>query len=145
MPEFRLPRLLLDTHVWVWIMDGREGELSRPALDAVRDAGARGGLLVSVISAWEVAMLEAKGRLRFGMEAGEWVRRALAAPGVRMAELTAEVAVDSASLPGEIHGDPADRMLVATARRQGATLVTRDARILDYASAGYLSVLDATP
>jgi PIN domain nuclease of toxin-antitoxin system len=53
--------------------------------------------------------------------------------------------VDSARLPGDLHGDPADRMLVATARRVGATLVTRDGRILDYADGGHLSVLDATP
>jgi PIN domain nuclease of toxin-antitoxin system len=145
MREIAIPPLLLDTHVWIWVMEGREREMCGDAVEAVRAGAARGGLLVSAISAWEVAMLEAKGRVRFGMEVGEWVRRALTAPGVRLAELTPQVAVDSARLPGSIHGDPADRILVSTARRSGATLVTRDRLILDYASAGYLSVLDATP
>ncbi|HET6764908.1 MAG TPA: type II toxin-antitoxin system VapC family toxin [Longimicrobiaceae bacterium] len=145
MPELRIPPLLLDTHIWIWAMDGRGGEMSAAALEAVHAASARGGLLVSAISAWEVAMLQAKGRLRLGMDTAEWVRRALAAPGVRVAELTPQVAVDSAELPGEVHGDPADRILMATARQTGATLVTRDGRILDYARSGYLAVLDATP
>ncbi|MDB4949017.1 MAG: hypothetical protein JWM27_1666 [Gemmatimonadetes bacterium] len=95
--------------------------------------------------AWEVAMLEAKGRVRFAMDAAGWVRRGLAAPGGRQAELTPEVAVDGARLLGGMHGDPADRMIVATARRSGASLVTRDGRIVDYADAGHLSVLDVTP
>jgi PIN domain nuclease of toxin-antitoxin system len=140
-----IPPLLLDTHVWIWLMDGLERELGRRALEEIRATSARGGLLVSAISVWEVAMLEAKGRVRFGLEVGEWVRRGLAAPGLSLAELTPEAALDSARLPGEIHGDPADRILVATARRLGATLVTRDAKILEYASSGYLSVLDAAP
>jgi PIN domain nuclease of toxin-antitoxin system len=143
--EIRTSALLLDTHVWIWTLDGRLGEMSPRAVEEVRAASGRGGLLVSTISAWEVAMLEAKGRIRFCMDAGEWVRRGLAAPGVRLAELTPEVAVESARLPGDIHGDPADRMIVATARRLGATLATRDGRILDYAAAGHLSVLDVTP
>lgn len=144
MPDLpRLPPLLLDTHVWIWLMDGAERELGRGALDAVREASVRGRVLVSAISVWEVAMLEAKGRLRFSLEVGEWVRRALAAPGLRLADLSPEIAVESSRLPGEVHGDPADRILMATARRLGAALVTRDGRILEYARAGHLATVDA--
>ncbi|HEX2091999.1 MAG TPA: type II toxin-antitoxin system VapC family toxin [Longimicrobiaceae bacterium] len=144
MPE--LPaRLLLDTHVWIWLMEGAAAEVAPSVLERIRQASARGMVLVSAISAWEVAMLAAKGRIRLAMEVGEWVRRGLAAPGVRLAELSPEILVESTRLPGEVHGDPADRMLIATARRVGAALVTRDAAILAYARDGHLAVVDATP
>lgn len=142
---FIVPPLLLDTHVWIWLMDGMEREMGAEALEMVRVASARGRVMVSAISVWEVAMLDAKGRVRFSMEAGEWVRRALGAPGLRLAALSPEIAVESARLPGTAHGDPADRILIATARLAGATLVTRDGKILEYARSGHLSVLDAAP
>jgi PIN domain nuclease of toxin-antitoxin system len=147
MPTRSLPPrpLLLDTHVWIWVMDGMTRELGRNAVDAVARAGAGGRVLVSAISVWEVAVLEAKGRVRFALDVAEWVRRALNAPGVRLAELTPEIAVDSARLSADVHGDPADRILIATARRAGATLVTRDPKIVDYGRQGLLSVLDAAP
>lgn len=137
--------LLLDTHIWIWMVEGLPGEIGHAAQNAVMEAGAVGRVLVSPISVWEVGMLEAKGRIRFSIEAGEWVRRALAAPGVHLSPLTPEVALDSTRLPGPVHGDPADRILIATARRVGATLVTRDTKILDYGRQGLLNVIDATP
>jgi len=137
--------LLLDTHIWIWVLEGAVPEIGHAAQNAVMEAGAIGKVLVSAISVWEVGMLEAKGRIRFSLEVGEWVRRALAAPGVHLAPLTPEIALDSTRLPEPVHGDPADRILVATARRMGATLVTRDTRILDYGRQGLLSVIDATP
>ena len=138
-------RLLLDTHVWIWMVQNAPGRIAAPVVDTMDRAAARGGLLVSAISVWEVAMLHAKGRIVLSLDLDEWVQRGLAAPGVRLAELTPEVLVESTRLPGSIHGDPADRMLVATARRMGAALVTRDGSLLSYAREGYVSVLDATP
>lgn len=138
-------RLLLDTHVWIWMAEGAVDRIAAPVVDAMRKAGERGGLLVSAISVWEVSMLQAKGRIILSLELEEWVRRALTAPGVRLAELTPDVLMESTRLPGEAHGDPADRMLLATARRLGAALVTRDTEILRYAREGYLAALDATP
>jgi PIN domain nuclease of toxin-antitoxin system len=138
------PPLLLDTHVWIWAMTGGASELGKQAAVAVDEGATTGRVLVSAISVWEVGMLEAKGRVRFSLEAGEWVRRALAAPGVHLSPLTPEVALDSSRLPEPMHGDPADRILIATARRTGATLVTRDARILEYGALGLLSVIDAS-
>jgi PIN domain nuclease of toxin-antitoxin system len=137
------PPLLLDTHVWIWAMTGAEGELGQSARSTITSAAEGGRLLVSVISVWEVGMLESKGRLHLAWEVGEWVRRALSAPGIALAPLTPEVALDSSRLPAPLHGDPADRMLIATARRTGARLVTRDAKILEYGDQGMLAVIDA--
>lgn len=143
MLSFPAPPLLLDTHVWIWVMEGATREVGPATRRAVEEAGARGRILVSAISVWEVGMLEAKGRIRFSLEIGEWVRRGLGAPGVQFSGLSPDVALGSARLPEGIHGDPADRMLIATARQTGATLVTRDHKIVDYGRQGLLSVMDA--
>jgi PIN domain nuclease of toxin-antitoxin system len=137
--------LLLDTHIWIWVLEGAVPEIGHAAQNQMTESGAMGRVLVSAISVWEVGMLEAKGRVRFSLEIGEWVRRALTAPGVRLAPLTPEIALDSTRLPEPVHGDPADRILIATARRMGATLVTRDTKIIDYGRQGLLTVIDATP
>lgn len=137
--------LLLDTHIWLWLMEGIEREIARPVTESLRAVSRSGDLLVSAISIWEVALLESKSRVRLSIEIDEWVRRGSRAPGLRVAGLSPEILIDSTRLPGRLHGDPADRMIVATARRTGATLVTRDQRILDYAGSGSLSVIDATP
>lgn len=138
-------RILLDTHVWIWMVSGEMDRIAPSAVEQIRRGAERGRLLVSAISVWEVAMLQAKGRITLSLELEEWVRRGLAAPGVRLAELSPEILVESTRLPGEPHGDPADRMLIATARRMGAALVTRDTAILGYARSGYVSVVDARP
>jgi PIN domain nuclease of toxin-antitoxin system len=117
--------LLLDTHVWLWLVGGVE-PLKRPVLSAVEGAARRGRIRVSAISVWELAMLEAKGRIRLSKDCLAWVREALSAPGTSLVPLTPEIAVETSRLPGEFHGDPADRILVATARLLGATLLTRD-------------------
>jgi len=143
MLSFPAPPLLLDTHVWIWVMEGAAREVGPATRRAVEEAGARGRVLVSAISVWEVGMLEAKGRLRLSLEIGEWVRRGLGAAGVQFQGLTPDVALASARLPEGVHGDPADRMLIATARQTGATLVTRDPKIVDYGRQGLLAVMDA--
>lgn len=124
--------LLLDTHCWVWLNTDEPRRLGEKARAVIREAASRDMLLVSVISVWEVAMLEAKGRLRMSGSCEVWVREALDLPGLRLAPLTPEIAIDSTRLPGEMRGDPADRILVATARRLGARLMTADRRLLDY-------------
>lgn len=145
MPEEATAPLLLDTHVWIWVIEGRTDEVPSSVLHAVERAQADGRVWISAISVWEVGMLEAKGRLTLSRGTRDWVRRALGIPGVRLAELSPEVALDSSSLPGTIHGDPADRILIATARHLGATMVTRDRHIVGYGEQGLLTVLDATP
>ncbi len=130
--------ILLDTHAWIWLRAGESAKLRRSSLEAIVEAARRSALKVSVVSVWEVAMLAAKGRVQLGLAAAEWVRRALDAPGLVLAELTPDIAVESSYLPGELHGDPADRMIVATARAIGATLYTKDRSILAYARHGHV-------
>jgi len=132
--------LLLDTPVWLWLVGGAE-PLKRPVLSAVEGAARRGRIRISAISVWEVAMLEAKGRIRLAKDCLAWVQEALSAPGTSLVPLTPEIAVESSRLPGEFHGDPADRILVATARLLGATLLTRDERILAYGKGKLVSVM----
>jgi len=137
--------LVLDTHVWLWAVEGATEKMSRPALAAVEDAGRHGRVAVSAISVWEVAMLEARGRISLSRPVEEWVRAALRAPGVRLLELTPEIAVESTRLPAGLHGDPADRILAASARMAGGVLATRDRALVEYARLGHLEVLDVSP
>ena len=132
--------LLLDTHVWLWLMS-REGSIKPSVIRAVEEAAQYGLVRVSAISVWEVAMLEARGRIRFSKDCLSWVNEALRAPGLGLIPLTPDIAVESSRLPGAFHGDPADRILVATARRQGAIFLTRDEKILVYGKAKHLSVM----
>lgn len=121
--------------------DRRLGAQARRAIDgAVPDVG----LLVSPITGWEVALLVKRGRLAIGRDVGVWMEMALRAPGVRPAVFDMETAVRSVELPGEFHADPADRFLIATARRLDIPLLTADGAILAYSAAGHLKVIDAS-
>jgi PIN domain nuclease of toxin-antitoxin system len=131
---------VLDTHVWIWVLEGRKKELSNATVNRIEEAAGRAELAVSAISVWEVAMLEAKGRISLSRSVDEWVAAALTAPGMRLVELSPEVALESARLPGNPPKDPADRMIVATARVLGATLVTCDEEILNYGATGHIRV-----
>lgn len=108
---------------------------------AIERSASEAGVFLSPVTAWEAALLVAKGRLRLPQSPVDWFERLLERPGMRMAPLDAAIAVDSASLPGLIHGDPADRFLIATARQFDLSLVTRDRKILAYAESGALRVL----
>lgn len=122
--------ILLDTHIWVWWVSG-DAALSQSHGELIR-AHEDSGIAVSAFSCWEVAMLFARGRLVASLPPLEWIERALTYPGGRLIELTPRIAVDATSLPGDFHRDPADRILVATARALGCPLVSADARILGY-------------
>jgi len=143
MGSVEVAPLILDTHVLIWLVNGTEGQL-KEALVADVDAASRlGRLSISAISIWEVAMLDAKGRIHLGQDCLSWVRSAVRRAGIQTVPLLPEIAVDSTRLPGEPHGDPADRLIMATARHLNATLVTRDASILQYAGGGFLHVREA--
>lgn len=135
------PLLLLDTHVWVWVMEGDIGRISEYAQQAIDDASGRGALRISAISLWEVAMLEAKGRLLLTKGCQAWLEEAIVTPGMRLMPIEADIAVESTRLPGDFHGDPADRLLVASARVNGMTLITCDQKILTYGKEGFVSVI----
>lgn len=134
--------LVLDTHAWVWLVAG-DATLSPEARDAIERDAVDGAVLVPAIAVWEVAMLDRRGRLVLGKPVLQWVEDALSAPGLDLAPFTPDVAVESARLPAPFHDDPADRMIIATARIAGATLVTRDRKILDYGARGNVAVLAA--
>lgn len=126
--------LLLDTHAVLWIDGGFR--ISDAASAAIEPARLSGGVLVSPVSAWEIGTLVRKGRLQLDVTPAAWLQRFLEQPGVRLTPLTVEAAANSASLPEPFHSDPADRLLVATARELGVPIVTRDAAILAYAATG---------
>jgi PIN domain nuclease of toxin-antitoxin system len=122
--------IILDTHTWVWWVHG-DGRLSSRQSRFIQENEAA-GLGVSAISCWEIAMLVPRKRLDFGRPALAWFAWALAYPGIRLLELSPEVAVESTEFPGDFHADPADRMIVATARVWRSVLVTSDEKILSY-------------
>jgi PIN domain nuclease of toxin-antitoxin system len=132
--------LLLDTHVWVWLEAGNN-ELSSGAREMIGVALGARLLRIAAISLWELALLASRGRVVLGKPTGLWLDAALAEPGPTIEPLNAHVAIESASLPGNLHRDHADRMIVATARVTNATLMTRDQRILDYAAHGHLTAV----
>ena len=123
--------IVLDTHIWVWWV---HGDLSLSAsIRALLDASEQAGVAVSAISCWEVAKLVERGRLTLPCPVFDWLQQALSYPGVRLIELSPRICVESTRLPGEFHRDPADQIIVATARVLDAPLVTVDGRILQYA------------
>ncbi len=123
-------KALLDTHILLW-WHGDRGRLSPEQQDVIAAAGADSPLEVSDISLWEVATLYSLGRIRLTIPLREWLDKAVAAPLVRRHGISPAVAAELASLPDSFHRDPADRILVATARVLGATLLTRDRRIVE--------------
>ena len=135
------PPFLLDTHIWIWLFEGTPGRLDSNTVKRLERAAADDDVLVSAISVWEVAMLEAAGRLTLAGDAHTWVERALDQPGVRLAPLSPSILIESTRLPGHPHRDPVDRILMATARSTGAALVTRDQQIRRYGKAGHVRVL----
>jgi len=135
--------VLLDTHALVWLMVG-DGRLSPAVAEVVQQAAATNQVYVSAITPWEIAMLVARNRLTFASDIRTWLDQALSQPGITLASLIPAIAVDSVRLPGTIHGDPADRIIVATARNLRATLVTADAKLLTYGRSGHVAVLDAS-
>ncbi len=132
--------LLLDTHVWIWLMEGRM-ELNSEQQQIIDEATQHSVVAIPAISVWEVAMLVEKGRIKLEKPLLAWVKEALALPGIELKPLTPEIAVESSQLPNGFHGDPADRMIVATSRIHQLSLMTHDQKILDYAQKEYLSVI----
>ena len=128
--------LLLDTHAWIWLVEGHP-RLPAAAVERIEQAASASQVWISAISAWETAMLVAKGRLVLACDVGQWVDL----PGLRLMDLSPAISVDSTRLPGDLHGDPADRILAATARHLGAALVTADDRLLTWAKSGHLVTL----
>lgn len=128
--------------MWFWLVTG-DPTLKGSALRTIEEAAERARVLVSVISVWEVGMLDAKGRVTLHIPCDDWVDAALGQPAMALLPITPGIAIASSRLPGDFHGDPADRMIIATARALNVPLVTRDRAILAYGRSGHLKTVRA--
>jgi PIN domain nuclease of toxin-antitoxin system len=132
--------ILLDTCAVIWIAEGEA--IARNAMALLNEANAeQAGTYVSPITAWEVGMLASRERLRLLITPQRWFARILEAPNVRLAEMPADLLIASSFLPGKPPRDPVDRIIAATARELGATLVTRDRMLLDYGEQGHVKII----
>jgi PIN domain nuclease of toxin-antitoxin system len=122
--------ILLDTHVLLFWL-GRDPRLTSAQARAIESATADAPLLVSDITLWEVATLVNRGRIRLRWPLRDWLEMAVAPPLVRRMTISPAVAAEVAELPATLHRDPADRIIVATARSAGAAVATTDRRIMD--------------
>lgn len=135
---------LIDTHIWIWYLDGATDRLPAAAVQVLRRCVAGEGLLVSDISVWEIGNKVAKRKLTLSPSVSTWLDRAGRRPGFSFIGLDRDILLSSTQLPGTVHGDPADRMLVASAMLNGVPLVTADRVIVEYAASGAgVSVCDA--
>ena len=133
--------LLWDTFTAIWIYE--KARLSPAALEAMRAAYREGvPSYISPITAWEVALLASRGRLQLLIRPERWFSNLFEVPGVRLAEMSPDVLIASSFLPGKPPKDPTDRIMAATARELGATLITRDRALLDYGAQGHVAVLE---
>ena len=135
--------VLLDTCAAIWLMNGA---LKQSVFTQILAVGAPGKVYVSPISAWEIGMLSRPrpGRaaaLEFAPDPKTWFSNLMRGPGIRPAALTADVAIEASYLPGAIHNDPADRLLVATARNMRLAIATGDEKIIAYAAAGHVEII----
>jgi PIN domain nuclease of toxin-antitoxin system len=126
--------LLLDTHVLVWSVEGDERRIGRRARGLLARAESAGAVVVSPVTLFEITALHVAGRLRLARPVERWIRETLETTGIRIAELSPPAAIDAGHIPRAALEDPADRLLVATARHLDAALMTSDARILEYAA-----------
>ena len=123
--------ILLDTHVWLWWFL-EASRLPRSTQSEIAVEESHNGILVSAISVWEIAVKSSLGKLNLPLPIDEWYEMAQAYPGITVESLNPIDAISSTRLPGEFHNDPADRILVAIARRYDIALATVDRKILSY-------------
>lgn len=134
--------VLLDTHIWIWYLNG-DSTLSTKTKKIIDASIHQNGLYVSAISIWEIAMLVSKKKITLNTSCQAWVDKSLSLPGVSLIPLTPEIAIESCYLTGDFHGDPADKMIVATARIDNLSLITRDRKIVQYCQEHAIEVLEA--
>jgi len=133
--------LLLDTCAIIWTANGDaiNAKATRAMVEAASD---KKPLYISPISAWEVGILVARGRLSIAGRVHNWFSNVLTTPGVKAAKMPEDLLIESSFLPGTPPNDPADRIIITTAREYDLTIVTRDKRILDYANAGHVKAME---
>ena len=123
--------IVLDTHAWIWWVSSPE-YLSETAKQIIDEAATGKNIFISSISAWEIAILVSRGRLKLTMNPADWVAASEALPFFDFVPVSNSIALKSVQLPGILHNDPADRIIIATAVSLGAVLVTKDEKIRNY-------------
>jgi len=134
--------IVVDTHVLIWAIQG-DRRLGSAAARVIEANGRESRVGVSAITPWEIALLTERGRLRLDRDVAEWIDTVLKLPAFRLLPIQPAIAVGSVRLPGAFTSDPADRLIVATARHHGARLLTADRAILDYGATGQVRTTDA--
>jgi PIN domain nuclease of toxin-antitoxin system len=124
--------IVLDTHAWIWFISNPD-LLSKRAKKAVNAAVEDKSILISSISAWELALLVTKKRIKLTLDVTDWIAKSESLPFIQSVPVTNSIAVKSVNLPLPLHPDPADRIIIATALSVGAPLVTKDKKLLGYA------------
>lgn len=132
--------ILLDTHVWIWFVKG-DSTLKSPARQVIEDAYNNGTIALSAISIWETAMLVSKHKLILSLPVLDWIKQAIRSTRCELIDLSTDIAVESCQLPDGFIGDPAGRIIIATARLKKLTLLTRDKHILNYGKYKYVSTM----
>ena len=127
--------IMFDTHIWLYYINDGPAKLPKTVQKAIHDTDVLG---VSIISCWEIAMLVAKERLLFSIDVQDWITQALRYKGIKLIDLTPEIAVSATRLPGEFHKDPADRIIAASCIKLGVPLVTFDRNIIQW---GYVQTI----
>lgn len=125
--------IVIDTHVLLWWFGGDRQRISQPAWDALQAEMQGGTILISSISAWEIALLSAKGRIGLSSDVSSWLEIVERVEAIQFVPVDNQIAILSAQLDGLLHKDPADRILVATSMRFLAPLVTMDDKIRNFA------------
>jgi PIN domain nuclease of toxin-antitoxin system len=137
----RVPPLLLDTCAVIWLVNSEPAAQALSVLLGAEFAEGR-PTFVSPISAWEIGLLVRLGRLRLPARPEVVFEQIQSAAGISVAAMTPNLLIASSGLPGDLHRDPADRIIIATAREYGFRVVTRDRKILDYAEMGHVMALE---
>lgn len=141
LKELKQHKVVFDTHVFIWHMFA-DPHLSLKFRSSIETLQSIHPILVSPLTFWEISMLSVKGRISLEMDCLDWVEQAMCDPGFQLAQLTPRIAVQSSRLPGTLHGDHVDRLLIATAIENHAVLVSCDEKILKYGENHFFTVHD---
>lgn len=137
------PAIILDTCAAIWLVNG--DPIAPAALSAIKQSMVDDRLTISPITAWEIGLISKRrtssANIDFRPDPMTWYRAMIQKCQLSELPLTGDIALASTSLPEPIHGDPADRMIIATARHYNCSIITRDSRIVEYAKAGYVDAI----
>lgn len=132
--------ILLDTHMLLWYAEGTN--LSDQEIMIMEKARKSNQLFISAITIWEIAMLVQKEKIALSIDLNEWVDKVLSLPKINLLDLSIPILLQSCNLPQLLHKDPADRMIIATARSNDLHIMTHDQKIINYAKQGYVKIAE---